>query len=140
MKFAAIPATLCLAVCAAAAGAGPYKWVDENGRVHYTQTKPSHTPSQELGAPPPPPSDSYDLNKPFADQIRAAGQPSGRTPPASQTANPDQCALARANLNALQNNARVRYQDQDGNLVIMPEDVRQQKLRETQEHIGEYCG
>ncbi len=31
-----------------------YKWTDEKGQVHYTQTPPQGIQSQELKAPPPP--------------------------------------------------------------------------------------
>ena len=141
MKPIATLAALSFALCACPALAGLYKWVDENGRVHYTQTKPTKHQSLELNAPPPPPSESFDLNKPFAEQIRARSpaKPGERAPAGQTTSNSDLCATVRANLSALQNNARVRYKDKEGNLVIMPEDVRQQKLKETQEQIGKYC-
>ena len=48
--------TLLATVCLAAAGSEVYKWVDEEGNVHYSDTPPENTESErvQIDAAPPP--------------------------------------------------------------------------------------
>ena len=133
-----MPLALLLGSTAIVAHPKLYKWIDEKGQVHYGQTRPMQYPAREVPTPPPPPAHTPDVNKPFIDQIREARDKAAK-PKQEKTPNAELCKLAQSNLNALLYNARVRYENDEGVSVIMPEDVKQQKLQETQEQIDKYC-
>ena len=119
-----------------------YKWQDERGNWYYGQTKPTEYDYQEVNAPPPPPANSPDLNKPFADQIRGkSGSPSGTS--ASSSESPEsraaKCQTARTNLQQLLDNPRIRTRNADGTSGIMGEDQRQAKIAESRKQIEYYC-
>lgn len=59
-----------LMACSLAASAGVYRWVDENGKVHYGDRPPAQ--AEQLNPPPPP-----------ADPDPAAQQPAATAPPPS---------------------------------------------------------
>lgn len=120
-----------------------YKWTDEKGNVYYGQTKPTDFKAIEVNAPPPPPADSPDLNKPFAEQIlgKDGGKSSGPAPssdidPATKAS---QCAKARNNLTNLQNNARVRTKNPDGSVRLLSDEEKEAKLKESQKQVDYYC-
>lgn len=137
--FSLIALTLMLS-STAAYSLGVYKWTDEKGHVYYGQTKPTDFKFSEVNAPPPPPMDSPDLNKPFADQIRSKATGS-KPPPPAETAQSKaaKCKIARTNLTQLQTNARIRLANADGSATIMPEDQRQAKIAESKKQIEFYC-
>jgi hypothetical protein len=121
-----------------------YKWTDDKGNVYYGQTKPTDYNAVEVNAPPPPPADSPDLNKPFAQQIlgkdgdkpAGSGAASSDIDPATKAS---QCAKARNNLSNLQNNSRVRIKNPDGSVRLLTEEEKQAKFKESQKQIDYYC-
>ena len=48
-------------IFAASASAGLYKWVDNEGNVHYSQKRPANQQFKKLKAPPPAPETSKSL-------------------------------------------------------------------------------
>lgn len=115
-----------------------YKWVDENGQVNYSQTKPPTKDFSKVAPPPPLPSVTYDLNQKFAEQIRQRSS-GGSTTGTSSSQNMEQCETARKNLQALQSSTRVKYTDESGNTVVMPDNVKQQKMKESKEQVFKFC-
>ena len=140
--FSLIALTLLL-TSTAAQSTRLYKWTDDKGHVYYGQTKPTEFEFMEVNAPPPPPIDSPDLNKPYADQIRGkTTEPAGsKTKQATSSADDRaaKCKIARENLTALQTNPRIRVANPDGSASIMSEETRQQKLTESKKQIDYYC-
>ena len=120
-----------------------YKWTDEKGNVYYGQTKPKDYKFTAVNAPPPPPLDSPDLNKPFADQIRGKAKESASDKkPQSEMSADDKtrnCKAAQTNLNQLQTNPRIRVKNADGTSAVMPEDQRQAKMAESKKQIEYFC-
>ena len=55
------------------AHAGVYKWVDQQGNVHYTQHPPADASikARQINKPPPPPEKVIDVNEPFRLEIEA---------------------------------------------------------------------
>ena len=125
--------------------ADTYKWTDESGNVHYSQEKPMNYEFTRVGAPPPPPSDSRDVNKDFTRQIeeKAAERKGGGAPEiqtaAQKEAASGNCATAKKNLETFQNNARIRYKNDLGQSVIMTEEERADRLEQTKKSIEYYC-
>lgn len=119
-----------------------YRWVDDSGKVHYSQSKPLDYQYTVIEAPPSPPANSPDSNKPFAEQINARSR-SGAGAPAGKTAAPEkndaQCDTARDNLLKLQSNARVGYTDEAGETVYLDDEARDTKIEETRKHIEYFC-
>jgi hypothetical protein len=125
--------------------AGMYKWTDESGNVHYSQGKPLNYEYTKVGAPPPPPSDSRNVNEDFIRQIEEkAAERKGGGAPDLQTAEQKEaasanCVTARKNLETFNNNARIRYMNDQGRSVLMTDEERAERLEQTQKSIDFYC-
>ena len=135
-------------VTGAQAGTSVYKWFDEQGRVQYTRHKPLDREWEEVGAPPPPPSMSPDLNKSAGDQIRDAVQASEeRQKQAAQAAEKKaeeeriakDCETARTNIATLTNRPRISYAGKDGEMIIMPEEERAERMKKAKAYIDANC-
>lgn len=138
-----------LLLCANAATAAMYKWVDEQGRVQYSQTPPPAGGFKEL-KPGPPPSQSPEeaeqelktrLQRLDESQKQRDEAKKQKQEEAAQQAKRDVvCEQARKRLEMLQNNPGPRIgiivNDQ---VERMSEDERQLALVETQKLIDERC-
>ena len=108
-----------------------YKWTDENGQIHYSQTKP---PSQKA--------DTMHIkdSKP-AQQEQAPGRDEAAR--SEDEDNPEakarktNCEIARANLATYQNSDRVKLPD--GTVVEVTDELRASKVKEAQAMIENNC-
>ena len=122
-----------------------YRWKDENGQIHYGQTKPTEYEYTEVNAPPPPPAYSPDINKPFENEIRKSGVT--KTPSQAQQASDakdrkkiaKQCQKLKDNLILLKTGRRIKVHDPDGNVSIVTEEQRQTKITNAEKQIADYC-
>ncbi len=132
-------------IFAGASFAGVYKWTDKKGVTHYTQYKPLEYPSVLVDAPPPPPADAPDLNKPYAQQIDQRGQSirQQQTKSREQTSKSDfnaqQCSTAKKNLNALRAQGRVSYMNSAGEKIYMSDEEKISREAEAKKQIEFYC-
>lgn len=115
--------------------AAMYKWTDEQGNVHYTQTPPPDREVQKILAPRPvdtPP----EANQPAADKPAAGATP---RPPSEEDIRikKQNCETARSNLDIYQNAPRIR--NEDGSITGWTEKERAEKIKESQEQIKKYC-
>ncbi len=58
MRYSITCAVALLILPMVAAAGGVYKWVDKDGKVHYSQTRPKETDASALKVSPPPPADA----------------------------------------------------------------------------------
>ena len=124
----------------ASASAGLYKWVDEEGNVHYSQKRPRDQEYKRLKAPPPAPESSKPL-------YQSATPASGKKSNASSTAKAEteknlkiraeNCTKAKKNLQLYQIYRRVR--DKDGNVKPIDDKVRAQQIESAKKAISQYC-
>ena len=123
-------------IFASSASAGLYKWVDDEGNVHYSQKRPRDQQFKRLKAPPPAPDNAktlYKSNKP--------AEKSGKTA-ASETAKNKEiraknCAQAKKKLTNFQVHRRMR--DKDGNVAVIGDKERTKQIENATKAISNYC-
>ncbi|WHI50707.1 DUF4124 domain-containing protein [Microbulbifer sp. MLAF003] len=142
-----------------AQASGIYKWVDENGVVHFGEQPPSSTEVEVIKKPK---SERYKQWEAEQQATRAAkeakttkpaietqpqGQPTPQQPSevdeqvarAQAAARAQRCQNSQDNLKALTSHARVREVDENGNHRVLGEDERQQRINQEQKSIRENC-
>lgn len=115
--------------------AAMYKWTDEHGEVHYTQTPPLDREAQKMAAPRP------------VDAPPETAQPTQEKPVTATTPKPpseedirikkQNCETARSNLNIYQTAPRVV--DKEGSIIGWTNQERAEKIKEAQDQIKKYC-
>lgn len=128
--------------------AAMYKWVDEDGRTHYSQYPPPDRDYEALQPPPPPASDAGQAQQELEDLLqRQDEQRQARDQAEQKAAESEQqaeqrrknCEAARHNLEILTTGGRKRITGADGVARYLPEEERQAKIAEAQKQIEEYC-
>lgn len=131
-----------------AAQAKMYKWVDEDGVTHYTQTPPpgdieSKTITPRTG-PEPKPADKKEntigkIQKDKDDKKKAETESDDGLSDAEYEAQVKQaCESARKSYQSFQR-PRVNIQNKDGSYRVAGEEERQAGLKRAQEAINKYC-
>lgn len=152
MKF--LGSVLCTAVAVlmlasvSQALAAMYKWVDQEGNVHYSQQPPPGASRERVAPPPPPPTgaeaeserlqqqlDALDERK--AREQEAANERTERTLSAAERS--ARCEQARNTLATLQSRGRVRVRDAQGVYTRLDETERQAAIERAQQQIAEFC-
>ena len=157
--------SLSLGLLAAAAQAdGIYKWVDEDGVVHFTSQPPQKEQVEVVKAPR---SERYkqwqqeQQSLVAQRQMNTAGQPAeeaasnetAATPQKSERENAEaaatkkaemaaraqRCRSAQQRLQELQSHARVREVDANGGYRVLPEEERQERIQQTQQILQNNC-
>lgn len=115
-----------------------YKWVDENGRVHYSQTPPEASSAQ---------SEQMQLkdSNPYQSQQQeeAKAEQNENTPTTTDEAanvvelRKKNCEIAKQNLAAFKNSDRV--QQEDGTVIKLSDEMRATKVKEAQALVNAYC-
>ena len=131
---------LCLLLAPALAGAQAYRWVDAEGRVHYSQTPPAQGPYGQVAPPPPSPGSS-----PHLKALEASGQsPGEQAQERQQTTSAAQqqqqrCDQARRQSARMQGAGRYYSADAKGDRsYLSPQQIDQQRA-EAKAAIQEYC-
>ena len=132
-----LPALLLLA-CAAAAADQVYRWVDKDGKVHYSQTPPANAATSvqpvQVNAPPPDPTGLQsaqvlqkqlaDKNQKAADAAKAAQQDAALAAQKKQ-----QCDDLHSRMLTLQNSGRATTVDAQGNVTYLDDDARNKQIQ-----------
>ncbi len=115
-----------------------YKWVDESGRVHYSQTPPAKSAAQSEKM------QVKDANPYQTEQDKVEARKSEESTPATTDAaakvvetRKQNCETARQNLQIFQNSDRI--QQPDGTVITLSEEMRASKIKEAQAMINAYC-
>lgn len=138
---------------------GIYKWVDENGVVHFGAQPPQQ--EKEIEVVRKPKSERYkkwqaEQAALKADQKMAVGAPAEKTAAAKpeqkqestegkalskaeQAVRAQRCRMAQTNLQELTTHSRVREIGPDGKMRVLPEEERQQRIQRMQQSIKENC-
>ncbi|QKX17368.1 DUF4124 domain-containing protein [Microbulbifer sp. YPW1] len=156
---------LSLGLMAATAQAdGIYKWVDEDGVVHFTSQPPQKKQVEVVKAPR---SERYKkwqeeqqalvaqrkmstAGKPNEEASSVAPQQSSRddaekkaenvaTEKAEMAARAQRCRSAQQRLQELESHARVREVDASGGYRVLPEEERQQRIQQTRQILQNNC-
>lgn len=131
---------LCLLLAPALAGAQAYRWVDADGRVHYSQTPPAQGPYGQVAPPPPSPGSS-----PHLKALEAAGQSPGEQAREQQQAATaerqrlQRCEQARRQSARMQGTGRYYSADSKGERsYLSPQQIDQQRA-EAKAAVQEHC-
>jgi hypothetical protein len=110
-----------------------YKWTDEQGTVHYSQIPPTERQAEVITPEAPPPA------QPEAEAKDTTKPPEGISE--SQAANmkikQQNCEAAQKNLRIYQSSAKVLQPD--GTEITLSDEMREAKIKETQQQIKFYC-
>lgn len=123
-------------IFASSAFAGLYKWVDDEGNVHYSQKKPRNQQFKRLKAPPPTPENSKPLYKSNIPSEKPSNTAAAETVK-NKKIRADNCAQAKKNLNNFQIHRRIR--DKDGNVTVIDDKVRASQIENAKQAISNYC-
>ena len=127
-----------------------YKWVDEDGKVHYSQQKPQNIKTEKIKVNTRTPENTSTYSKPSLKQkdtdkqasdkpANTSKQNADKKPEKSAKERADLCKQSRANLQTLASRGRIRQKDDQGNLSYMSEEQKQQRIKREQDRVKEYC-
>lgn len=128
-----------------AADARMYRWVDENGTTVYSQSPPPSGKATEIkvqtATPTPPdnaPATQAESETQAAPEKTASG-PSKEQIEESNRIKKENCAAARKNLDIYTNLGNRLIRTPDGLYQRLTEEERQEKIKESQAQIDEFC-
>lgn len=134
-----------------ASASGVYKWVDEQGRVHYGEKPPARVQAQEVQIKAAPPEESpiedaeaarsdnaQRLLRAF-DEERAQKKEQQQKSREEQATRERQCALARDRLRRYQSAGSLYDLDKQGNRRILSDSERAASERRAQEDVARWC-
>lgn len=150
MKPCILAALIALSPLAAPAAAQYYKWVDEHGVTHYSQTPPpDHSFAKLRPAPPPPTDPAQARQKIRALQERLDAEQNARSQKTeeekaaaeAQARRDAFCKQAREQLKLYTNHPgpRLLVSNSDGSRRRLTEQERQARLKKTQDAINQHC-
>lgn len=144
--------TLCLLMASGlvthggAAAAGIYKWVDEQGQVHYGERPVSQDAEEvnirtnETTKPRQIAPGNEENGEAEAEQADAKEKPAKPEKPRIPAAEKRRmCSEARSDIAAISSRGRMREKDAQGNYRYLSEDQRQQRLSAARKKQKKYC-
>lgn len=153
IMFAVLIATLANPATDASAADAIYRWVDENGVVHFGDRPPANTAAEILSIQQSNSSDSAtatdsdnaDLSKPAEPQASATQQKRAERAEkraeleANEKIIAEACAQRRTLVSQLEPSTRVIVQMEDGKVERMDDNVRLETLNEAKSFIADNC-
>ena len=131
------------------AHAAIYKWVDENGKVVYSQQKPLNTKTEKVKVSSRIPEDTSTYNKASSkkktddkaatDKAANNKQAANTKPEKSPEERAASCRKAQASLQALASRGRIRVKNTEGEIRYMSEEEKQQRIKREQARVKENC-
>ncbi len=129
-----------------------YKWVDEQGATHYTQTPPPQKPVKKVNVSTHVPADSateikslqaQDAADKKATALSEKDQAKSKADAAAdadrRSKNQAACQQLQANLDLLQSGRRMRSMDGNGDLTYMTEDDKATMIQQETAQMKQNC-
>ncbi len=125
-----------------------YRWVDENGVTHYTQTPPPDKSATRIPPPPPPSAEGQkawdQLDRKWQEnetrnEARQKQQQQATEEADMQAAQEKNCQAAKHNLEILQGPPRKLIRTPDGEYHRVDPAVRQEQIEKAEKMIQENC-
>ncbi|MCQ4259282.1 DUF4124 domain-containing protein [Stutzerimonas stutzeri] len=142
MRLTILAGSLLLALSSSAMAGQVYKWVDAQGVTHFGAQPPQGQAAQTLNTatPPPKPVETAPVGAALTGESeqRAIDQKVKKQVAEQQAERQRYCTTLRTNLAQLQNNPRVRVEE-EGEMRRLNEEERQARISETQKKIGDTC-
>ncbi len=143
MRLMILTGSLMLALSATAGAGQVYKWVDAQGVTHFSAQPPQGQQATPINMSAPAPLQTPDEPAPSVEELldpeQAAIDKKVKEQVAAQEAERKQyCEGARTNLAQLENNPRLRVEEQ-GEVRRIDENERQQRIADLKKAIAEHC-
>ena len=134
--------------------AGIYKWVDEEGIIHYGQQRPADASSEKMDVQQYAPNDTSSYKRPGSKTDEEGKTANDETEKkAEEPVEPEKkketaaekkrrlaaCAKARNNLSKMQSIGRIRSKDKDGNVTYMSQKQKEARMSQTKSLIAKHC-
>ncbi len=128
--------------------AAMYKWVDDQGQVHYSQYPPRDREVETIAPPPPPATPAAEAQRRLEETLRTLDETrkareASRQKAAEEAAEAERirsnCEAARANLRRLTAGGRKKIVGEDGVAYYMTEEEKRKKIQEARDQIDKYC-
>ena len=125
-----------------------YKWVDEQGNVHYGQQRPADTSVEKMNVQMHAPRDASSYKKPgqkdAEENTDEAASNENKPEKAAESAADKKhrmaaCAQARKKLSTMQAAGRVRGKDKDGNITYLSDEQKNAQMKSTRDLIAKHC-
>lgn len=142
MRLTIFAGGLLLALSSSVMASHIYKWVDAQGVTHFGAQPPQGQPAEVLNTatPPPRPTPAESASpEPSAESEQRTIDRQVKKQVAEQEAERQRyCTTLRTNLSQLQNNPRVRVEE-EGEVRRLKEEERQERIAETSKKIADTC-
>lgn len=127
--------------------AGVYKWVDENGQVHYGERPPMAGEAKSMTLEPAPPPDPRATERRERIKLDNESWREEKARRAEEQARAKQdeelrkrnCAAARGNLNIYQTSGRVFHLDEQGERQYVEDQNRAAAEQRAKEQVNKWC-
>lgn len=127
------PATLFLLMAVNASADNYYKWIDEEGITHYSETPPKNTKSTQgktqTGHSAP---STYTPSETQTD-------PHSNTSDQQLTKDPERCKAAKSNLDIINTSSRIKVKGDDGEFSYLSPEAVAKRKKEAQQAVKESC-
>lgn len=143
MRHMILTGSLMLALSATAMASQVYKWVDAQGVTHFSAQPPQGQPATAISTSAPPPRQAPAEPAPSVEELldpeQAVIDKKVKQQIAAKEAERKQyCENARTNLAQLENNPRLRIEE-EGEVRRIDENERQERIAELKKSIAENC-
>lgn len=127
-----------------------YRWVDEEGVTHYSQTPPASDEASRVQVDvPTPPEDEIDRAQKDLEQTARENEESRKERQEAEKRAAEEaekqaylekrCNELRASLQALQQNRRILIEDDGGGRTRLSEEARQKRVEKRRKQIDKEC-
>jgi hypothetical protein len=137
-----------LLIAPLAPASGIYKWVDENGQVHYSQSAPANTPAEQMPAAPPPANDPAAIRGDLQRQLEAFDERRAERDEAFAEKKQKEevaairkqnCETARKNLEKLHRGGNNAYMTPEGEVIRLTDEDRAARIEAARKGIADNC-
>jgi len=134
--------------------AGIYKWVDDEGNVHYGQQRPNDASSQRMNVQQHPPRDTSSYKRPGQKDVNAKTD----NAPANDSTKKEEkepekkketkaekkrrlaaCKQTREKLTRMESIGRIRVVDKDGNTTYMSQKQKEERMAKDRKALAKHC-
>lgn len=142
MRLTILAGSLLLALSSSGMASQVYKWVDAQGVTHFGAQPPQGQHAEALNTATPPPktveSAPADAATTGDSEQRVIDRKVKKQVAEQEAERQHYCTTLRTNMAQLQNNPRVRMEE-EGEMRRLNEEERQARISETQKKIGDTC-
>lgn len=133
---------LALSLFPAAVNAGVYKWVDQQGNVHYGSQRPEDAEAERMKLDIPPTMPKTATAEETEDKEGAKKEVKLKDEGDQEKATKERteyCANERKRLQTATSNKEIHEKDASGNVKALNTEARNQRINKIKDNIAKYC-